>query len=136
MREKDMKEKKRNKNKQTNTKPFDSCQMQGAIQEAVYNSNPMIWLINPAEVQFLNIHIHRDNIVQDTITQLMDHRVTDYKRPLKVIIVKADLVWFYGKGLCILVVRCVFCGVAFFLMWGWLYYIAPFYLGLMTGLFM
>lgn len=59
-------------------------QMQGAIQEAVYNSNPMIWLINPAEVQFLNIHIHRDNIVQDTITQLMDHRVTDYKRPLKV----------------------------------------------------
>ncbi|XP_047486162.1 probable E3 ubiquitin-protein ligase HERC4 isoform X1 [Penaeus chinensis] len=59
-------------------------QMQGAIQEAVYNSNPMIWLINPSEVQFLNIHIHRDNIVQDTITQLMDHRVTDYKRPLKV----------------------------------------------------
>ncbi|KAK8730688.1 hypothetical protein OTU49_007871 [Cherax quadricarinatus] len=59
-------------------------QMQGAIQEAVINSNPMLWLFNPAQVQFLNINIHRNNIVEDTVNQLFHHKVTDYKRPLKV----------------------------------------------------
>ncbi|KAG7177409.1 E3 ubiquitin-protein ligase HERC4-like [Homarus americanus] len=59
-------------------------QMQGAIQEAVINSNPMLWLFDPAQVQFLNINIHRNNIVEDTINQLLHHGVTDYKRPLKV----------------------------------------------------
>lgn len=59
-------------------------QMQGAIQEAVVNSNPMLWLFDPGQVQFLNIHIHRSSIVEDTINQLLHHGVTDYKRPLKV----------------------------------------------------
>ncbi|KAK3871366.1 hypothetical protein Pcinc_023478 [Petrolisthes cinctipes] len=59
-------------------------QMQGAIQEAVINSNPMLWLFDPAQIQFLNINIHRNNIVDDTIQQLLHHGVTDYKRPLKV----------------------------------------------------
>lgn len=36
------------------------------------------------QLQFLNIHIRRSNIVEDTINQLMHHEVTDYKRPLKV----------------------------------------------------
>lgn len=59
-------------------------QMQGAIQEAVTNSNPVVWLFDPAQIQFLNINIHRNNIVDDTIQQLLHHVVTDYKRPLKV----------------------------------------------------
>ncbi|XP_045600512.2 LOW QUALITY PROTEIN: probable E3 ubiquitin-protein ligase HERC4 [Procambarus clarkii] len=59
-------------------------QMQGAIQEAVINSNPMLWLFNPAQVQFLNINIHRHKIVEDTINQLLHHGIVDYKRPLKV----------------------------------------------------
>lgn len=59
-------------------------QMQGAIQEAVLNSNPMLWLFDPAQVQFLNVHIRRTHIVEDTISQLLHHKVTDYKRPLKV----------------------------------------------------
>ncbi|XP_063853368.1 LOW QUALITY PROTEIN: probable E3 ubiquitin-protein ligase HERC4 [Scylla paramamosain] len=59
-------------------------QMQGAIQEAVLNSNPMLWLFDPAQVQFLNVHIRRTHIVEDTISQLLHHEVTDYKRPLKV----------------------------------------------------
>lgn len=59
-------------------------QMQGAIQEAVINSNPMLWLLDPAQVQFLNLNIHRNNIVEDTINQLLHHGVTEFKRPLKV----------------------------------------------------
>lgn len=59
-------------------------QMQGAIREAVLNSNPMLWLFDPAQVQFLNVHIRRTHIVEDTINQLLHHEITDYKRPLKV----------------------------------------------------
>ncbi|KAG0730195.1 putative E3 ubiquitin-protein ligase HERC3 [Chionoecetes opilio] len=59
-------------------------QMQGAIREAVLNSNPMLWLFDPSQVQFLNVHIRRTHIVEDTISQLLHHEVTDYKRPLKV----------------------------------------------------
>ncbi|XP_068245605.1 probable E3 ubiquitin-protein ligase HERC4 isoform X2 [Palaemon carinicauda] len=59
-------------------------QMQGAIQEAVFNSNPMLWLLDPGQVQFLNLNIHRNNIVEDTISQLLHHGVTEFKRPLKV----------------------------------------------------
>ncbi|KAK8374514.1 hypothetical protein O3P69_015694 [Scylla paramamosain] len=59
-------------------------QMQGEIQEAVLNSNPMLWLFDPAQVQFLNVHIRRTHIVEGPISQLLHHEVTDYKRPLKV----------------------------------------------------
>ncbi|KAK8402039.1 hypothetical protein O3P69_001253 [Scylla paramamosain] len=36
------------------------------------------------QVQFLNVHIRRTHIVEDPISQLLHHKVTDYKRPLKV----------------------------------------------------
>ncbi|KAK7079242.1 putative E3 ubiquitin-protein ligase herc4, partial [Halocaridina rubra] len=59
-------------------------QMQGAMQEAFLNSSPMLWLLDPAQVQFLNLSIRRDHIVEDTVKQLLFHGVTEFKRPLKV----------------------------------------------------
>ncbi|CAL4099631.1 unnamed protein product, partial [Meganyctiphanes norvegica] len=59
-------------------------QMQGAMQDAVLHSNPMQLFFNPTQVQFLNLNIHRNNIVQDTINQLLFHGITDFKRPLRV----------------------------------------------------
>ena len=56
--------------------------MQGAINDAVLNANPLMCLLNPEEVQFLTLHIRRTHIVQDTIDQI--RHGTNLKKPLKV----------------------------------------------------
>lgn len=61
--------------------------MQDAMNSAVQGIITRMFFspINPPSIsQFLDIHVSRDNIVEDTIRELSEHQTSDLKKPLRV----------------------------------------------------
>ena len=58
--------------------------MKGAIHQTAMNTDLFVWFTNPEQIQFLNLYVNRNNLVIDTINQLVHQRDIDFKRPLKV----------------------------------------------------
>ncbi|XP_039277120.1 probable E3 ubiquitin-protein ligase HERC4 isoform X2 [Nilaparvata lugens] len=64
-----------------------SLQMQSAMQEAAtqaFTQYLFTQIINPSASQFLELHVTRQNIVNDTLQGLASSSEKDYKKPLKV----------------------------------------------------
>lgn len=61
--------------------------MQDAMNSAVQGIITRMFFspIHPPDLsQFLDIHVSRDNIVEDTIRELSEHQTSDLKKPLRV----------------------------------------------------
>lgn len=58
--------------------------MQGAIDAAFMQTNPLHWFLNPNDVQFLTFRVHRDRLVEDTLMHLGRCAYNELKKPLKV----------------------------------------------------
>ncbi|KAG8311112.1 putative E3 ubiquitin-protein ligase herc4 [Homalodisca vitripennis] len=65
-----------------------ALQMHSAMNEASTRLLTQLFMFNMADPaamsQFLELHVSRDNIVQDTIRELGNYNERDYKKPLKV----------------------------------------------------
>lgn len=62
--------------------------MQDAMNSAVQRVLTRMFFspLGPTPIsQFLDIHVSRDNIVEDTIRELSEHPTSDLKKPLRVI---------------------------------------------------
>jgi E3 ubiquitin-protein ligase HERC4 len=61
--------------------------MQDAMNNAVHRVITQMFFSNMESAsisQFLDIHVSRDNIVEDTIRELSEHSTNDLKKPLRV----------------------------------------------------
>lgn len=70
--------------------------MQDAMNSAVQGIITTMFFspINPPSLsQFLDIHVSRDKIVEDTIRELSEHQTSDLKKPLRVCV---TLLYFYS----------------------------------------
>lgn len=58
--------------------------MNSAVQRVITTMFFSASMENATISQFLDIHVSRNNIVQDTIRELSEHTTSDLKKPLRV----------------------------------------------------
>jgi hypothetical protein len=86
------------KKRWTRKKAINACpQMHTAMNEASTRLLTQLFMFNMADPaamsQFLELHVTRENIVQDTIRELSNYNERDFKKPLKVSLLLCGSIW-------------------------------------------